>query len=134
MTNTGSIRGVSGEPLQVHRRTRLCLYAGGLTTSTDAYVIEGIRPQVILGLPWIQQKQPQVEWNDAGTLLFPNGGRWRAGECYTEKYSNSGQSYTKKYSRYNNVIPTEYAWYMHQRMKKDPQRSHITRQESHIPS
>ena len=53
ITNTGSIRGVSGEPLQVHRRTRLCLHAGGLTTSTDAYVIEGIRPQVILGLPWI---------------------------------------------------------------------------------
>ena len=60
---------------------------------------------MILGLTWIQQEQPQVEWNDAGTLLFPNGGRWRAGECYIEKYSNSGQSYTKKYSRYNNVIP-----------------------------
>ena len=61
----------------------------------DAHVIEGIRPQVIVGLPWIQQKQPQVEWNDAGTLLFPNGGRWRAEESYTEKYN-----------KYNNVIPT----------------------------
>ena len=30
ITNTGSIRGVSGEPLQVHRRTRLCLHAEDL--------------------------------------------------------------------------------------------------------
>ena len=43
-------------------------------------MIEGIRPQIILGLPWIQQEQPQVEWNDGAALVFPGGGRWVTGD------------------------------------------------------
>ena len=43
-------------------------------------MIEGIRPQVILGLPWIQREQPQVEWSDGAALVFPGGGKWITGD------------------------------------------------------
>ena len=47
----------------------------GLTSVVDVYVVEGICPQLILGLPWIKQEQPQVEWGDATTLVFPDGSK-----------------------------------------------------------
>ena len=49
---------------------------GELTSIVDVYVVEGICPQLILGLPWIKQEQPQVEWGDAATLVFPDGSKW----------------------------------------------------------
>ena len=46
----------------------------------NVYIVEGIRPQLILGLPWIKQEQPQVEWGDAATLVFPDGSKWTSEE------------------------------------------------------
>ena len=74
--NKGCLRSVSGEPLTVHGKTKICIQAGGLTSIVDVYVVEGIRPQLILGLLWIKQEQPQVEWGDAATLVFPDGSKW----------------------------------------------------------
>ena len=76
MTAANMLRGVSGEPLNVHGKARLCIQAGGLTTNLDAWVVDGIRAQIILGLPWIRQEQPQVEWGDGATLVFPGGKKW----------------------------------------------------------
>ena len=76
MTTSNALRGVSGEPLDVRGKARLCVQAGGLTTNLDAWVVDGIRAQIILGLPWIRQEQPQVEWGDGATLVFPGGKKW----------------------------------------------------------
>ena len=48
--NKGCLRSVSGEPLTVHGKTKICIQAGRLTSVVDVYVVEGIRPQLILGL------------------------------------------------------------------------------------
>ena len=49
----------------------------------DTYIIDGICPQLILGLPWIKQEQPQVEWGDSATLVFPDKSKWTCDEGYT---------------------------------------------------
>ena len=49
--DSGILRGVSGEPLNVYGKSRLCIQAGGLTFALDAWVVDGVRPQIILGLP-----------------------------------------------------------------------------------
>ena len=54
MTASNMLRGVSGEPLNVHGKARICIQACGLTTNLDAWVVDGIRAQIILGLPWIR--------------------------------------------------------------------------------
>ena len=42
----------------------------------DVYIVDGICPQLILGLPWIKQEQPQVEWGDSAMLVFSDGSKW----------------------------------------------------------
>ena len=96
----GSLRGVSGEPLNVYGKARTCIQAGGLTSSLDAWIVEGIKPQIILGLPWIQHMQPQVDWGNASSLVFPNGSKWTteettkellvAEEAKEQEYNNNG--------------------------------------------
>ena len=90
--DAGLLRGVSGEPLNVFGKSRLCIQAGGLTFALDAWVVDGVRPQIILGLPWIQQVQPQVDWNDSAALVFPNGGRWKTGERTEDLVMQQGES------------------------------------------
>ena len=70
------MRSVSGEPLTIYSKAKTRIQAGGLTSIVDVYVVDGIRPQLILGLPWIKKEQPQVEWGDAATLVFPDGSKW----------------------------------------------------------
>ena len=81
--NKGCLRSVSGEPLVVYGKARIRIQAGGLTSMVDVYIVDGIRPQLILGLPWIKQEQPQVEWGDSATLVFPDESKWTCDEGYT---------------------------------------------------
>ena len=48
------LRGVTGEKLPVRGKARLRIHAGGHTSNLDAWAVEGIRPHLILGLPWVQ--------------------------------------------------------------------------------
>ena len=38
-------------------------------------MIEGLKPQAVLGLPWIRMYQPHIEWG-SGHLCFPSGQKW----------------------------------------------------------
>ena len=70
---------MTGERLPVLGKARLRIHAGGHTSNLEAWVVEGIRPHLILGLPWVQQEQPQVDWHNAAALVFADGSRWRTG-------------------------------------------------------
>ena len=41
----------------------------------DAYVVDGFRSQIILGLPWIREEQPHTDWEDVAVLVFPQKGK-----------------------------------------------------------
>ena len=69
--NTPRMRGVSGEELRVRGKLALRIQKGGISTVAEVWVVEGIQPQLILGLPWIMHAKPQIEWS-TGALIFPN--------------------------------------------------------------
>ena len=66
------MRGVSGEPLNVLGKCNVCIHARGITMIEELWVVDGIHPQLILGLPWVIKEKPQVEWG-TGTLVFEKG-------------------------------------------------------------
>ena len=80
--NKGCLHSVSGEPLVIYGKARICIQAGGLTSMVDVYIVAGISPQLILGLPSIKHEQPQVEWGDTAMLVFPDGSKWICDEGY----------------------------------------------------
>ena len=71
------LRGVSGEPVCVRGSAKIRLQGNGITTTLNAWVVDGVRPQIVLGMPWIVQERPQVDWSDCGSLVFPSGRRWK---------------------------------------------------------
>ena len=64
------VKGVSGEPLRILGAATLQVHANGVNTTVQLWVIEGMDPQLILGLPWIIKEKPVIEW-ETGTLVFP---------------------------------------------------------------
>ena len=75
MNEKPDMRGVIGKPLRVLEKAILILHAGGITTRVEAWIVDGIHPQLILGLPWIANTKPRIEW-EIGTLIFDNDSRW----------------------------------------------------------
>ena len=74
---TVDLRGVSGEPVRARGIAKVRLQGNGVTTTLDAWIVDGVRPQIVLGMPWIVQERPQVDWSDCGSLVFPSGRRWK---------------------------------------------------------
>ena len=55
------VRGVGGEPLKVIGTTVVPIYSQGIHSSVQVWVVEGMCPQLILGIPWIRKERPQVD-------------------------------------------------------------------------
>ena len=83
------VKGVSGDLLQVEGSAWLRIQGAGITTRTEVWVIKGILPQLILGLPWIMKEKVQVDWGDAGTLIFPNGEKWQATDATARMFATN---------------------------------------------
>ena len=85
------VKGVSGEPLKILGAATIQCYANGVQTTVQPWVIEGMDPQLILGLPWIMKEKPVIEW-ETGTLVFPSKAQWSIAGEVKEPTSQLGRT------------------------------------------
>ena len=90
------VKGVSGEPLKILGAAIVQFYANGVHTTVQLWVIEGMDPQLILGLPWIMKEKPTIEW-ETGTLVFPSKAQWSIAGEVKEPTSQLGRTWEKIY-------------------------------------
>ena len=98
------VKSVSGEPLRILGAATLQVHANGVNTTVQLWVIEGMDPQLILGLPWIIKEKPVIEW-ETGTLVFPSKAQWSIVGEEKEPISQLGKTWDKIYLVLNGQTP-----------------------------
>ena len=58
------IYGVAGHALRVLGKALVYMTNGKETKQATAYVVDGIKHDLILGLPWIREHAPIIHWNE----------------------------------------------------------------------
>ena len=101
------VKGVSGEPLKILGAATIQFYANGVHTTVQPWVIEGMDPQLILGLPWIIKEKPVIEW-ETGTIVFPSKAQWTmAGDIQEPMSQLSRRTWEKIYLVLNGHNPQQ---------------------------
>ena len=96
------VKGVSGEPLKILGAATIQFYANGVHTIVQPWVIEGMDPQLILGLPWIMKEKPVIEW-ETGTLVFPSKAQWAVAGEMQEPTSQLSRTWEKIFLMMSNT-------------------------------
>ena len=69
------VYGVAGNALQVLETILVYMTNGKETKQAIVYVVDGIKHDLILGLPWIREHAPIIHWNEI-SLEFKSGAKW----------------------------------------------------------
>ena len=69
------VRVANGQELRVVGKTRVGLRYGTTMRPAEVFVTKDLQHPLLLGLPWIRQHAPLINWDDL-SLMFANGEHW----------------------------------------------------------
>ena len=64
----------------VKYKTNTILDYGGVRECCDLFILNCGKDEVILGLPWLQAINLEIDWKDSRAMITPSNYRWTTGE------------------------------------------------------
>ena len=80
MVQAWNMDGTPNASKMVKYNTNIILDYGGVRECQDFFILNCEKNKVILGLPWLWEINPEINWKDNRVIINPSNYEWTTGE------------------------------------------------------